>query len=155
MLLGCGKDEKIALLKKRNQDLQAEIKKNDAAVEYDLQAKCSRDAKAWFNDNWSRDKDTLLLDYTKHYNKSQNKCFVLVEYHYSFASLGQSSSWVNDMGLWDVYENSKYGDISVTHYDYLKPDNKSEEKAGHCNVLDKKCSSIQEFNGLIQPYLND
>jgi hypothetical protein len=64
------------------QDLQAEIGKNAKSADFDLQSKCARDARTWFNDTWSRGKDTILLDYTNHYNKKSNQCFILVEYHY-------------------------------------------------------------------------
>ena len=43
---------------------------------------CARDAGTWFKDTWSRDKDTILLDYANHYNKKSNQRFILVEYHY-------------------------------------------------------------------------
>jgi ribosomal protein S13 len=45
---GCDNGERISRLEKQNQELQAEIKKRDAVAEYDLQAKCSKDARGWF-----------------------------------------------------------------------------------------------------------
>src|ERR1019366_3368203 len=78
--IGCDTSERIARLEKQNQELQTELKNRNATADYDLQAKCSKDARIWFNENWSRDKDTILLDFSNHYNKSLNKCFIVVEY---------------------------------------------------------------------------
>jgi hypothetical protein len=152
MAIGCGQDEKIANLEKQNQALRAEMDKSHTAADYDLQAKCSKDARAWFNENWSRDKDTILLDFTNHYNESMNKCFILVEYHYSY---GRESSWANDMSLWDVYENAKYANISDHHITYYTPTIKTEENVVECQVSDKKCTSLGEFNNLTGPYLSN
>ena len=68
-----------------------DAERNNTVTGYDLQVKCSKDAKAWFSENWSpTPKQTLSLDYRNHYNKSQNKCFILVDYHFS---------WVTRLGL--------------------------------------------------------
>jgi hypothetical protein len=143
-------------LKKANQETKAEIEKirtaRSATADYDLQAKCSKDAKTLFTEGWSRDKDTVLLDYSNHYNKAQNKCFFSVEYHFHS---GQDGSWTNDMSLWDVYENVKYGFFFETHKVVLKPEYHVIDSVGGCEFLDKKCKTIIEFNGFIGPYLND
>jgi hypothetical protein len=55
LLAGCDAD-RIAKLEKDNADLKAKLDRQSAAVDYDLQAKCSKDARAWFNGNWLRDK---------------------------------------------------------------------------------------------------
>ena len=113
MAIGCDSTERISRLEKQNEELQAEIKKSQATTDYDLQAKCSRDAKGWFTENWStQDKTTILLNFTNHYNKGLNKCFILVEYHFS---LGTGDSWIRDITLWDIYENSKYGNFAESH----------------------------------------
>jgi len=68
-LIGCDVQDRTNKLEKQVQELQAKTSKQDAIAEYDLQAKCSKDARAWFNENWSRDKDTILLDFTNHYKQ--------------------------------------------------------------------------------------
>ncbi len=68
-----------------------------ATADYDLQAKCFRDATTWFKENWGQgDKDAILLDHQNHHNKALNKCFIFVEYHYS---TDKNGSWVNDLSL--------------------------------------------------------
>lgn len=156
---GCDTSERLARLEKQNQELQAEAKSRQATANYDLQAKCGKDARAWFNQNWSRDKDTILLDFTNHYNKSLNKCFVLVEYHYNskFGGVGDSS-WTNDMTLTDVYENSKYGTFTESHmtsYTPSPPKRDTRAEVITCQVLDQKCKTGDEFNGLLRPYMNN
>jgi len=151
--VGCGQDEKIATLEKQNQELKAEVDKSHATADYDLQAKCSKDAKAWFNENWARDKNTNLLVFTNHYNKSMNKCFILVEYHYSADDGGDS--WNNDMELWNVYENTKYASFAEAHFIYLGPSARTSDRVFTCELFDAKCKTGDEFNNLIRPYLND
>lgn len=150
-LAGCD-SERIARLEKQNQELQAQIQKQHAAENLESQAKCSRDSKIWFNENWQRDQDTILLDYTNHYNKEMNKCFILVEYHYSLKD--KRGSWVNDMSLWDVYENSKYGQFSESHR--VLEDFKTADSVISCAPPSGgKCSAMHEFNDQIRTYLNN
>ena len=50
----CGCDTaRVDRLEKENAELKAKVDKADVARDYDLQAKCSKDARAWFNKNWS------------------------------------------------------------------------------------------------------
>jgi hypothetical protein len=150
---GCDTGQRITRLEKENEELKAEIKKNQAAADFDLQAKCSKDARAWFNENWSRDKDTVLLDFTNHYNKAQNKCFILVEYHYSLND--GRGSWTGDMALSDIYENIKYGDFAENHLIFFKPTVGTKDQMLRCEVYGKKCKTLDEFNELIRSYLNN
>jgi hypothetical protein len=154
-LLGCDAD-KVARLEKQNQELEAQFQRQRAASDLDSQAKCSRDAKVFFTEGWQRDKDTILLDHSNHYNKKENKCFVLVELHYNshFAGPG-GDSWTNDMALYDVYENIKYGNFAESHYTYYKPTITNHDEMLSCDVSGQKCKSIQEFNSLAGPYMNN
>jgi hypothetical protein len=150
--IGCGQDEKIAKLEKQNQELTAEVDKSRVTGDYDLQARCSKDAKTWFNENWSRDKGTELLDFTNHYNKSLNKCFILTEYHYD---VGLGNSWMNDVSLWDVYENLKYANFGEYHMISFKPTATENDRVFTCEVFNKNCKALQEFNELVRPYMNN
>jgi hypothetical protein len=103
----------------KNRIRQVEVNKRQAVADYDLQARCSKDAKQCFKDGWSSTKDTIMLDYTNHYNKGLNKCFILVEHHFSFGTHG---SWINAMTLYDVYENVEYGSTGEYHMIFSSPD---------------------------------
>lgn len=155
-LCACDAD-RVAKLEKENTDLKAQIEKQkNTALQYDLQAKCSKDARGWFNENWSRDKDTILLDFSNHYNTKQNKCFILVEYHYNSTFAGPGgSSWTNDMTLTDVYENVKYAEFVQNHITNWKPEYSLREEVITCDVQGDKCKTVDEFNNLIRPYMND
>ena len=152
---GCDSD-RISKLEKENQEMKAKLDKSNAAIEYDLHAKCSKDARVWFNENWQRDKDTLLLDYSNHYNVKQNKCFILIEYHFnSHLAYTGGNSWTNDMTLMNVYENSKYAEFTENHITNWKPTIETREEVITCDVLGEKCKTADEFNNLSRPYMND
>ena len=152
---GCDND-RISKLEKENQEMKAKLEKGNAAQEFDLQAKCGKDARSWFNENWSRDKDTVLLDFTNHYNAKLNKCFILVEFHYNSTLAGPGgSSWTNDMALTDVYENAKYADFAENHVTNWKPNLNTTQEVITCDVQGTKCKTGDEFNNLIRPYMND
>ena len=152
MFAGCDSGR----LEKQNAELKAQIAKDTVARDFDLQAKCSKDARVWFNVNWQRDKDTVLLDFSNHYNAQNNKCFIFVEYHYNsrMADAG-GSSWTNDMNVWDVYENAKYADFTENHFTYYKPTIHVGDEVITCDVQGTKCKTANEFNNLIRPYMNN
>jgi hypothetical protein len=148
--VGC-QDERINQLEKQNADLKAQMEKSHVALDYDLQVKCSKDARTWFNENWRSDKDTLLLDFSNRYDKATNQCFILVEHH--FRSSDRDSSWTNNMSLWNVYENSQYGDFREAYIIDFK--NPPKNELFTCTMLDTKCTSLDQFNSLVQPYMNN
>lgn len=155
-LCGCNTD-KINSLEKQNAALKSQLaKEKDTARDFDLQAKCSKDARTWFNENWSRDKDTILLDYSNQYNAQHNKCFILVELHYNshFADPG-GQSWTNDMTLMDVYENARYAHIAENHITNLKPTLNVTNDVITCDVQGQKCKTGDDFDNLIRPYMNN
>jgi len=152
MSAGCDTSERISRLEKQNQELQAEVSRNRATADYDLQAKCSKDARVWFNENWTADKGTILLNYTNHYSKKFGKCFILVEFHYN---QGKGPSWYNDVMLWNVYENSRGANFVENHFIKFNPGVNSEDRVVTCEVGGNRCKSLEEFNGLVRPYLND
>jgi len=148
---GCGDSQRITQLEKQNEEFKAQLARNQAATDFDLQAKCAKDSKAWFDENFPIDKDTILLDHSNHYNKEQNKCFVMIEWHYKSSLYGEGS-WTNHMSLWDAYENVERGEFIEQHIITFKPPSTRTEVQG-CNVLDKKCTSIGEFDDLVRPYM--
>lgn len=151
MAVGCGQDQKIANLEKQNQELKAEVEKSRPTIDYNLQEKCSKDAKNWFNENWQADKNTKLLQFTNHYNKTLNECLILVERHYSV----DKNAWTNDTTLWNVYENDKYGSFAANTTTYFKPEFHTETEVITCELSDNKCKNIEEFSALVHPYLNN
>jgi len=147
-LTGCD-TERLNKLEKENAELKAKVDKADDARDFNLQGKCARDSRAWFNENYGRDKTTTSLDFINHYNKSSNTCMIVVEWHYT-----EGSSGVNLVSLWNVYENVKYGSFDDNHY--TDPKNPpARDQVITCEVMDKKCMNIDEFNYLVRPYMNN
>jgi hypothetical protein len=155
LVAGCDAD-RVVKLEKENAELKAKVEKQDAALDYDLQAKCAKDARAFFGETWEQDKDTILLNFTNHYNGKLNKCFILGEHHFNSHLAGPNGdSWSNMMSLYDVYENMEYAEFGENHYTYLKPQIHNTEEVITCNVAGTKCNSQQEFNNLVGHYMAD
>jgi hypothetical protein len=147
---GCDDPQRTARVEKENAELKAQLNEKNITRNYDLEARCSKDAKAWFHEHYQPDKDTLLLDFTNHYNLASNQCFVLVELH---LNTGGEGSWVNNMSLWNVYENSRYGNFSEDHD--IDSKNGSTNHVFECEMLGSECTTINQFNGLAQTYMSN
>jgi hypothetical protein len=146
----CDSPETLNRLDKQVQELQAQATKNQSAIDFDMQAKCSKDAKAFFNEGWGAvSGKTILLDHSNHYNRSLNKCFTEVEYHYSN---GNSPDWTNDISLWDIYENSKYATFAETHN---MVGGELHEEVIICEGVGKKCKNLDEFNAIVRPFVTN
>jgi hypothetical protein len=152
LLAGCDAD-RIAKLEKENADLKTRVDRQQAAVDYDLQAKCAKDARIWFNLNFSpRDKNTVYLDYTNHYYKKQNACFIVVENHFN---LPPTSNWHMMLSLWNVYENNQYGKFDEGHYYDFQNPGVDKPRINDCLVAGAKCDDEDGFNKLVWSYMND
>ncbi len=149
--LGCDTSDRVSRLEKQVQELQVKVGKDQAVIDYDLQAKCAKDAKTWFDEGWADGgKGNILLDHSNHYNKALNKCFTEVEHHY-YSEVGRPD-WTNNISLWDVYENTKYGNFAENH-DTLA--GKSIDDVIICEFRNQKCMTLDEFNELVRPYMNN
>ena len=145
LLAGCDAD-RISKLEKENAEPKAKVEKQSAAENLDLQAKCSKDSRIWFNENWSGGKKALFLDFTNHYNTKQNKCFIVVEYHFnSDTGIPGEFLWVNDQLLYDVYENSKYGEFTANHYTHTKPEFSTGDEMTTCEVYETNGSKTNSI----------
>jgi len=117
-----------------------------------LQEKCAEGAKKFFlglvdsyggkwgffdSEIWGRGYN----DFTSHYNKKLDKCFILIEFH-SFADKNKNA--INIMDLWNVFENTRIGRLSTPI-----------EIAPDCTVSDENCKSPSEFENLIRPYMEE
>jgi hypothetical protein len=151
----CDNSDRFAKLEKETNEVKGELQKLKAASSnYDFQEKCSRDGKEWLRDNWSNEKDTIFMTYSVHYNKSNNTCFIVVEHHVK-SVFGETGSWSNVIGLWDVLENTKYASIQVDHIVRFKPQYNVAENVVACDIAGKGCKSLDEFNTATRPYMSD
>lgn len=156
--IGCDSG-KVAELEKQNAELKAEVDKRQKTDNFELQGRCAKDARDWFNGNYiatSREKDTQFLDFTDHYNAKLNKCLIVVEYHYNSHLVGaRGESWTNDMTLFDVYENYKAATFSENHYIYWKPTPSTNQEVTTCEVEGTNCKTLDEFDNLLRRYMTD
>jgi hypothetical protein len=148
---GCDDPQRSARLQKENAELKAQLNEKNVTRNYDLQTRCSKDARAWFNQNYSRDKDTIMLDFSNHYNSASNQCLIFVEEHSSYRN---GRAWLNNMSLYNVYENAKYGNYLEEHVYGLDHDD-PKDAVITCEMFDQKCTSLDQFNKFAQPYMNN
>ena len=154
LVIGCDTGERLNRLEKENADLKAAVEKDQAARDFDLQAKCAKDAKTWFSENFPPDKSTILLDYTDHYSKSINACFIEVEHHTNDNTFNpKANAWGNSISLWNVYENTQYGSFMESHFTDFK--NPPHDEVIECTVTGQKCTSLDQFNSLASHYLSN
>src|SRR6266540_2118495 len=99
---GCNND-RVARLESEVKGIKQELSQVRKVNGLELQAKCSADAKTWFHENWQRDKDTMLLDYSAHYNAVSNKCFIEVYFNWSLSAL-RTTALHTSTTIHDIYE---------------------------------------------------
>lgn len=149
LLAACQDNRRIEELEKQTKELKAQLARQQVAADLELQAKCSKDAKLWFAENWRRDRNTLLLTYSNHYNTKLKRCFILVENHYQFSS----PSWWNSLSLYDVYENSEHGHVVETHI--LHDGGAKEMVRVTGQIAGVECKTHDACMQRIQPYITD
>jgi hypothetical protein len=161
VLAGCGKSEEVKHLEKQNAELQAELAQRKTTDEFSLERKCASDAKVWFRENMgsrSALPPTLssavkLLDFTNHYSKSLNKCFILVQLNLGAAG-AMKGQFSESHTLYDVYDNNELGGVSVMHFGEIGSE-KPPDDVSECSVAGKKCKSFEEFMALAGPYVKN
>lgn len=110
---------------------------NISSNEYMLSEKCGKSAREHFKFTGL---DDPFSGYENHYNTKLNKCFSVV-HHTSVDSMTKSNFHTRE--LVDINENKIYGQFFRRDLD----------KPSICNVNSKKCQSIDEWKGLIKPYM--
>jgi hypothetical protein len=117
--------------------------------DYELQERCGKRAEERFKSAYGNgiskyEENTIMSDYTNHYNTKLNKCFVLTTSTIIPKKEKESGSYSKD--LWDINENKNYGSFSK----FIVGD-----KLTSCRVLNKFCASEAEWDALIKPYIEE
>jgi len=73
IFLSACQNERLDKLEKGNAELKMQFQKQRSVSNLELQSKCSRDATAWFRENWPAENDTIRLTNTNHYNRKRTK----------------------------------------------------------------------------------
>jgi len=128
--------------------VHSESSKSDKDL-YELQEKCGKTTGDEFKKEWGNgivnDKESQMISkYVNHYNKRMNKCFYLLTTSTYPKNKKQTS--VEMRGLWDIQENKSYGELDIYTVG---------TKLFICNVEETQCSSKQQWETLIKPYMND
>ncbi|MBI4201069.1 MAG: hypothetical protein HY531_02120 [Chloroflexi bacterium] len=161
VLLGAGcNQDRIARLEKQNQELQAQLKKQQAdlqeAADLDLQAKCAKQAREQFRDDavikgWAKEP---MGGFTNHYSKKLKRCFMRVE---NTTMIGSDVIGAHRY-VFDAFEGKLYGEYSsyVGKTDIGKKG--GEVAPVSCKVTSPSgevifCHSYGEFEELTKPYM--
>lgn len=128
----------------------AEIKnireKEKAANNLDLQDKCSKESKEYFNE-YLKDFDisSIYASYSNHYNSSLNKCFIQIKYNHDeileWTLKGNTSSNI----IFDVLERKAYAQFLSGNNDLIN----------YCAVQGKFCYSSKEFDSGIKSFMEN
>jgi len=110
-----------------------------------LQEKCAEGAKNFFKQHYTaynKGEDfEVITQYTNHYNKKLDRCFIRVE----LLRTGKSQP-KRMIFLYDAFEGEEYGWFC---FDLEK------ETIFVCYVKNENCNSLGEFDKLIRPYLEE
>jgi hypothetical protein len=121
-----------------------------------LQEKCAEGAKQFFfefNGQYRSDSG-LLPDYTSHYNKKLDSCFIhIMVDDYSVFTLTKYGKEENlSQYLFNVFEAGEQSKTLAYGRFQKFPD---RTKTPVCKVGDKICHSEAEFEALIKPYMEE
>jgi hypothetical protein len=115
-----------------------------------LQEKCAERAKKFFFEHinlyggkWGGFKDEKGSGYNEfisHYNKKLDRCFIRIEYRYY--PKDKNEKVVNSIEIGDAFGGKSYGSF-VTAGSLI------------CEVGNKKCNSLDEFEALIKPFMEE
>ena len=117
--------------------------------DYELQERCGKRSEEWFKskygDGFSRSDDgNMRSHYKNHYNKKQNKCFILINNNFVDTNKKNNKDQsFTDKFLYDVNENGYYGS-------YM-----NMVEGSDCIFLEKKCKSEKEWDLLVKPYMEE
>lgn len=114
---------------------------------YELQEKCAKDARDWYANSWKDPKggNREVDSYSNHFNARLGRCYAVVT-GTSFLSAKKSGAQftLTQMTLVDVLENRNFGAFDQTS---------NQSLPYTCEVDGKSCHSIDEWNGLTKPYM--
>ena len=122
----------------------------DQKTLYEMSRQCGKQSEERFK-NCHDCKDYVMdaehvatRDYTSHFNRKLNICFMLENIH---GVIFKERLTFTYQTLTDVNENKEYGSFTGSTVDDRPPT--------LCKVLDKECHSISEWKALIKPYMEE
>lgn len=148
--VGCNSG-KIEQLEKENQDLRAELRKQQEIMSnFNYQERCAEQARKTFNELGYAKKP--FASYENHYNGKLNKCFMEISNTESVAG----GNVVTSRNISDALEGKTYGE-----YVWQTEKGKKfwEIPPLMCTVTsasgeERQCKTDDEFKELIKPYMD-
>ena len=126
---------------------------------YELSERCGKTAGEKFRREWKQgvvntETGQMVASFTNHYNSKLNKCFYLLTVnHFTHKNSHGGEATMNlSMMLADINESKGIGNY------FGAPTSASKVVAGHpleCKVLDKLCSSSEEWEALAKPFVEE
>ena len=116
--------------------------------EYELQERCGKRAEEVFRKEYENRNigESWMSNYTNHYNRKLNKCFILVTSNFfPDKKFREEYGIQTDKTLWDINEYKYYGEFVKF----------SKSGVSYCEVLGKRCSSENEWDSLVKPYMEE
>ena len=151
LLIACGGALLVSCNKKAQPSpTQAAPLKPDPRAVYELHEKCGKDAAEWFkreHESASMASNNVLTvqnEYTNHYNERLNRCYAVVsKVDFTSNSKGESHRLQGET-LADVNENRLVGRFFS---------NTTNDRPLKCNVDSSTCASLDEWQALAKPYM--
>jgi hypothetical protein len=117
---------------------------------YELQERCGKRAAEVFARDYGYLQSTKRVDlqhnYQSHYNARLNKCFFVVSTRAIAKSPKDQAVNFIALELYDVNEKASYGMYNRTL---------SEKAPTYCAASGRTCSSQEEWEELVHPYMNE
>jgi hypothetical protein len=140
------KDQKIVDLTKKVETLTKQKEQDLIREIYELQERCGKTCEEAFKKEYGKPERGWLCNYTNHYNKKLNKCFILVSATHYPGDKKDSLGITTDISLWDINEKKQYGQFFNA---------RKTKFCFECEVAGKHCTSEQEWEALVKPYMEE
>lgn len=114
------------------------------ASDFDLQNKCSEQARKSFNDAGFGETISETTGYENHYNSKLKKCFI-------YTSTFNSKDNYIAKGLYDANENKTYAE----YQEKITKTQPSDYTPYACSMLDKFCTTRAEFDNFVKLYMEE
>jgi hypothetical protein len=131
---------------------QSSLSEKKVKEDYKLQVQCGKQCKEYFDKeygngfiNWGSG-EQLTSNYTDHYNKKLNKCFIQITSIEVVKNIENKFKRIVTKTLFDLNENNKYAS-------FIQFENDNEPV--NCRILEEYCNSIKEWDSLVKPYMED
>lgn len=131
---------------------QSSLSEKKIKGDYELQKKCGKQCEEYFNKEYGNgiinkgDGEQLISNYTNHYNKKLNKCYILITSTEFIRNMENKIESIRIKTLFDLNENREYGSF-IQFENNNKPIN--------CRILEKYCNSEKEWDLLVKPHMED